>query len=89
MGLKVLREGGVVRLLDSVASQHFDSNEHNFIAMHKCSPFPIEVATRHIVYVTKRGTVHFACDQGGKTKVFTLSDVYYCQGDAKMRPTQQ
>jgi len=58
-GLKASKEGGTIRLLDSAASQHFDPDPKSFISMRDCEPFPIEVATGHIVYAKKIGTIRF------------------------------
>jgi hypothetical protein len=64
-------------MLDLAASQHFDPDRRNFFEMRECPPFPIEVATSHIVYANEIGTVCFACIQGGTMKMFKLHDVYY------------
>jgi len=49
-GLKASREGGVIRLIDSAASQHFDPDRANFVDLQKVTPFPIEVATGQVIY---------------------------------------
>ena len=77
LGLKAVNEGSIIRLLDSAASQHFDPDRRNFTDMRRCDPFPIEVATGHIVYANEIGTVRFACNQDGITKTFKLQNVYY------------
>jgi GAG-pre-integrase domain len=69
--------GKITRLLDSAASEHYDPDLANFKEISTCEPYPIEVANGEFVYSTKIGRIEFSCISDGKTKVFSLSKVYY------------
>ena len=72
-----MRKGGIVHLIDSAASHHYEPEMKNFINLQETWPLAIEAAMGQIVYARKKGTVRFAYEQDGKSKVMDLPNVYY------------
>jgi len=76
MGLKA-SSGGVIRLIDSAASHHFDPDASNFVNLKPCTPRAVEAATGQIVYARKSGTIRFTYKHNGQVKTMDLPNVYY------------